>query len=151
MTAGGSSSLEAATGTTSTSTVSSTTTTAAAQPNKQRGAFIVLEGVDRCGKTTQVARLVESLRAQVLFRFIDYANALWSDIGTPTLTGSQTSPFAGTYATSAVQFDDNDGAAYEGRAQTVTVSAGVAHTMQHRPKSAALSLTARLASWKAAG
>jgi hypothetical protein len=73
--------------------------------------------------------LVESLRAQALFRFIDFANALWSDIGTPTLTGSQTSPFAGTYATSAVQFDDNDGAAYEGRQQTVTVSAGVAHTM----------------------
>ena len=73
--------------------------------------------------------LVESSRAQVLFRFIDYANALWSDIGTPTLTGSQTSPFSGTYATSAVQFNDNDGAAYEGRAQTVTVSAGVAHTM----------------------
>ena len=27
-----------------------------------RGAFIVLEGVDRCGKTTQCARLVERLR-----------------------------------------------------------------------------------------
>ncbi|GKY91487.1 hypothetical protein MPSEU_000120900 [Mayamaea pseudoterrestris] len=28
---------------------------------KPRGAFIVLEGVDRCGKTTQVARLVERM------------------------------------------------------------------------------------------
>ena len=28
-----------------------------------RGAFIVLEGVDRCGKSTQCARLVERLTA----------------------------------------------------------------------------------------
>jgi len=28
----------------------------------QRGTFIVFEGLDRCGKTTQVARLEESLR-----------------------------------------------------------------------------------------
>jgi len=73
MTAGGSSSSEAATST-------STTTTTAAQPNKRRGAFIVLEGVDRCGKTTQVARLVESLRAQGLaaeaIRFPDRTNTI---------------------------------------------------------------------------
>jgi hypothetical protein len=72
---------------------------------------------------------VESSRTNSLFRFIDFANALWSDVGTPTLTGSQTSPFSGTYANSAVLFDDNDGAAFEGRSQTVTVTAGVAHTM----------------------
>jgi dTMP kinase len=29
-----------------------------------RGAFIVLEGGDRCGKTTQVALLVERLKLQ---------------------------------------------------------------------------------------
>ena len=29
-----------------------------------RGAFIVLEGVDRCGKSTQCARLVEALQAE---------------------------------------------------------------------------------------
>lgn len=29
-----------------------------------RGAFIVLEGVDRCGKTTQVARLVDRLQKE---------------------------------------------------------------------------------------
>ena len=29
----------------------------------QRGAFILFEGVDRCGKTTQSRRLVEHLRA----------------------------------------------------------------------------------------
>lgn len=65
MTAGGSSSSEASTDSTRTGTTT-TTTTAATQPTQQRGAFIVLEGVDRCGKTTQVARLVESLRAHGL-------------------------------------------------------------------------------------
>lgn len=73
--------------------------------------------------------LVESSRANVLPRFIDYTNAAWSDVGTPTLTGSQVSPFAGTYATSAVTFSDNDAAAYEGRSQPVTVAAGAAYTM----------------------
>lgn len=68
-------------------------------------------------------------RQNVLVRFIDYTNGAWADVGTPTPTGSQTSPFTGTYATSAVLYDDNDGAAFEGRTQTVTVSAGVAHTM----------------------
>jgi hypothetical protein len=72
---------------------------------------------------------VESSRTNSLFRFIDFANALWADVGTPTLTGSQTSPFSGTYANSAVLFDDNDGAAFEGRSQTVTVTAAAAYTM----------------------
>lgn len=36
---------------------------ASASTSTPRGAFIVLEGVDRCGKTTQCARLVERLRA----------------------------------------------------------------------------------------
>ncbi len=31
-------------------------------PSTSRGAFIVLEGVDRCGKTTQCEMLVQSLR-----------------------------------------------------------------------------------------
>lgn len=36
--------------------------------NASRGAFIVLEGVDRCGKSTQAKRLVEDLNADgVLF------------------------------------------------------------------------------------
>jgi len=33
--------------------------------NIQRGSFIVVEGVDRCGKTTQCAKLVESLGAEL--------------------------------------------------------------------------------------
>ncbi|UOF77436.1 hypothetical protein [Caudoviricetes sp.] len=69
--------------------------------------------------------LVEASRQNVLVRYIEYANAAWADVGTPTLTGSQTDPFG---ATNAVQFDDNDGAAYEGRSQSVTVSAGAAYT-----------------------
>lgn len=87
--------------------------------------------------------LVESSRVNVLPRFIDYANATWADVGTPTLTGSQASPFTGTYATSAVQFDDNDSGAYEGRSQTVTVSAGAAYTM-HCYVKAGTATTARL-------
>lgn len=71
--------------------------------------------------------LVESSRVNSLFRFIEFANALWSDVGTPTLTGSQASPFTGTYATSAVQFDDNDAVAFEGRSQVVTVTAASAY------------------------
>lgn len=70
---------------------------------------------------------VEQAGTDLLLRFIDYANAAWADVGTPTLTGSQVSPFTGTYANLAVQFDDNDGGAFEGRSQTVTVSAGSAY------------------------
>ena len=48
---------------------SSTTTT------PKRGAFILLEGVDRCGKTTQVSLLVKHLLslslATVAYRFPD--------------------------------------------------------------------------------
>lgn len=73
--------------------------------------------------------LVEESRQNVMVRFIDYANAAWANVGTPTLTGSQNSPWSGTYATSAVQFDDNDAVAFEGRSQAVTVSAGAAYTM----------------------
>lgn len=69
--------------------------------------------------------LVEKAGTNVLLRFIEYANAAWADVGTPTLTGSQADPFG---TTTAVQFEDDDGAAYEGRSQSVTVSAGAAYT-----------------------
>ena len=72
---------------------------------------------------------VEAARVNVLTRFIDYANATWADVGTPALTGAQVSPWTGTYANLAVQFDDNDGAAFEGRTQTVTVTAATQYTM----------------------
>lgn len=79
--------------------------------------------------------LKEAAATNLLLRFIAIDNAAWSDVGTPSLTTGQTSPFGGTYATSAVQIDDNDGAAFEGRSQTVTVSAGAAHTMHCYVKS----------------
>lgn len=69
---------------------------------------------------------VETTRTNVLIRSTEYANAAWADIGTPTLTGSQTDPFG---TTTAVQFDDNDGAGSEGRRQAVTVSAGAPYFM----------------------
>lgn len=87
--------------------------------------------------------LVESSRQNVLLQFIALANAVWADVGAPTLTGGQTSPFTGTYATSAVLVDDNDGAAFEGRSQVVTVSAGAPHVM-HCYLKAGTASTARL-------
>ena len=45
-----------------------------------RGAFILFEGVDRCGKTTQCARLVEALKAAgveaELWRYPDRTTAM---------------------------------------------------------------------------
>jgi hypothetical protein len=71
----------------------------------------------------------EGARTNVLTRFIEPNNAAWADVGTPTPTTGLTSPWADTYVTSAVQYDDNDGAAFEGRTQTVTVTAATAYTM----------------------
>lgn len=65
----------------------------------------------------------------VLLRFILISNAAWADVATPILTGSQNSPFTGTYATSAVQSNDDNAAAFEGRTQNVTVVAGNPYTM----------------------
>lgn len=85
---------------------------------------------------------VEGARTFSLQRFIDIANALWSDVGTPTLTGGQASPWTGALSTSAVQVDDNDAAAQEGRSQTVTVTAAVAHTMHCYVKAGTLTSAA---------
>ena len=50
----------------------------------KRGAFILFEGVDRCGKTTQAKRLVETLSAAgqptVFMRFPDRDTAIGSQI-----------------------------------------------------------------------
>ncbi len=52
----------------------------AASKAAQRGAFILFEGVDRCGKTTQSTRLVETLRAAgvdaELWRYPDRTTAM---------------------------------------------------------------------------
>jgi len=86
---------------------------------------------------------VEGARTNVLTRFIDYANATWADVATPTLTGAQVSPWTGTYANLAVQFDDNDAVAFEGRTQTVTVTAATQYVMSCFVKAGTLN-TARL-------
>ncbi|WVQ97191.1 thymidylate kinase [Kwoniella sp. CBS 9459] len=39
-------------------------TSSSATPGSSRGTFIVFEGLDRCGKTTQVSRLVERLEKE---------------------------------------------------------------------------------------
>ncbi len=54
------------TATSGSSTASASASSAAGEQDKKRGAFIVLEGVDRCGKSTQVGKLVERLQAQGL-------------------------------------------------------------------------------------
>ncbi|KAK9826824.1 hypothetical protein WJX81_004382 [Elliptochloris bilobata] len=55
-------------------------TSAGASQASQRGAFILFEGVDRCGKTTQSRRLVEHLQAvgvdAELWRFPDRTTAI---------------------------------------------------------------------------
>lgn len=85
---------------------------------------------------------VEGARTFSLLRFIDIANALWANVATPTLTGGQASPWTGALSTSAVQMDDNNAAAQEGRSQTVTVTAAVAHTMHCYVKAGTLTSAA---------
>lgn len=72
---------------------------------------------------------VEGARTNAMTRFIDYTNDAWADVGTPTPTTAQVSPWTGTYANVAVLYDDNDAAAFEGRTQTVTVTAATQYTM----------------------
>ncbi len=84
---------------------------------------------------------VEAAATNVLQRFINICDAAWGNVGTPALTGqatagtacatttAQPSPWTGTYANAAVLVDDNDGAAFEGRTQTVTVTAATTYTM----------------------
>lgn len=81
----------------------------------------------------------EGARTNVVTRFIDYANAAWADVGTPTPTTAQVSPWTGTYANQAVLYDDNDAAAFEGRTQTVTVTAATQYTMTCYAKAGTLS------------
>lgn len=98
---------------------------------------------------------VEGARTNVLPRFINPCDAAWADVGTPALTGQvvsgtacptttpQASPWTGTYANAAVEFNDNDAVAFEGRTQTVTVTAATAYIMSCYVKAGTLD-TARL-------
>lgn len=55
--------------------ITPTSSSSTSNNSKRRGAFILLEGVDRCGKTTQVGLLVKHLLslsiATVAYRFPD--------------------------------------------------------------------------------
>ena len=98
---------------------------------------------------------VEGARTNVQTRFIEFCDLAYSDVGTPALTGQavtgtacatttpQASPFVGTFANAAVQFDDNNAAAFEGRTQTVTVTAATQYVMSCFVKAGTLN-TARL-------
>lgn len=82
---------------------------------------------------------VEAAADNVLLRFIELNNPPWADVGTPTPTTAQTSPWVGTFASSAVLYDDNDGAAFEGRTQTISVTAATQYTMSCWVKAGTLS------------
>lgn len=70
--------------------------------------------------------LVESARTNVLLRSDALTNLAWSDVGTPNATDGATDPFGGTTGDTLT---DNDGAAFEGRSQAVTVTAATAYIM----------------------
>lgn len=76
-----------------------------------------------------LAVLSEPAATNLLPRFIEYNDAAWANVGAPTQTTGQTSPWTGTYATSAVQYNDTSAAAFEGRTQTISVSAATQYTM----------------------
>ena len=69
---------------------------------------------------------VEAQGINVLLRSNAPGNALWADVGTPTLVTGLTDPFSGT---TGVSIEDDDGAALEGRSIAVTVSAATAYFM----------------------
>lgn len=76
-----------------------------------------------------LAALSEPAATNLLPRFIEYNDAAWANVGTPTQTTGLTSPWTGTYATSAVQYNDTSGVAQEGRTQTISVTAATQYTM----------------------
>ena len=47
-----------------------------ATSTKSRGAFIVFEGIDRCGKSTQVEKLAKSLTSSLSIRYPDRTSCI---------------------------------------------------------------------------
>lgn len=86
---------------------------------------------------------VEAAADNVLLRFIELNNPPWADVLTPTPTTGQTSPWVGTFASSSVLYDDNDGAGFEGRSQTISVTAATQYTLSCYVKAGTLT-SARL-------
>jgi hypothetical protein len=73
--------------------------------------------------TGVLGELIEAQGINLLPRFDALTNALWSDVGTPTVTDGATDPFG---ATTGDTVTDDDPAAFEGRSQPIAVSAGAA-------------------------
>ena len=76
-----------------------------------------------------LAVLSEPAATNLLPRFIEYNDATWANVGAPTQTTGLTSPWTGTYASSAVQYNDTSAVAFEGRTQTISVTAATQYTM----------------------
>lgn len=73
---------------------------------------------------------------QYALRTEELDNAGWSDVGTPTVTANSTVSAGGTLTADTI--DDNDAAAFEGRSQSVTVTAAAAYTMSCYAKAGTL-------------
>lgn len=87
--------------------------------------------VTRGGTTAAQGSFVQStLRTEEL------DNASWADVGTPTVTANSIVSAGGTLTADTI--NDNDAAAFEGRSQSVTVTAAAAYTMSCYAKAGTL-------------
>lgn len=73
---------------------------------------------------------------EVLLQTEALGNPAWADVATPTITSDSTVSAGGTLTADTV--DDNNAAAFEGRSQTVTVTAAAAYTMSCYAKAGTL-------------
>lgn len=87
--------------------------------------------VTRGGTTAAQGSFVQSA-----LRTEEIDNAAWADVGTPTVTANSVVSPGGTLTADTI--DDNDGAAFEGRSQSVTVTAAAAYTMSCYAKAGTL-------------
>lgn len=84
----------------------------------------VMPGGDGTGG---VGLLVEGARTNSCLRSEEICNAAWSDVGTPSCSADQaTGPF-GTQTMD--QLTDNDGAAFEGRTQSIATTSATVHSV----------------------
>lgn len=81
--------------------------------------------------------LVEASRTNVNLQSANLADAVYSNVGTPTVTANTTVSPDGTTTMATIQ--DTSGAALEGRSQTVTVTAGQPYTLSVFVKAGTLS------------
>lgn len=87
--------------------------------------------VTRGGTTAAQGSFVQSLlQTEAL------GNAAWADVATPTITSDSTVSAGGTLTADTI--DDHNAAAFEGRSQSVTVTAAAAYTMSCYAKAGTL-------------